>query len=120
MSKLTYKEQLLDPRWQKKRLEILNRDEFKCQVCGNTEKTLHVHHFCYLKNGFIWEVQDDALCTLCCDCHEVGHLKNLTSLEDEIVSSIHLQGQIYEGQNEILNRIIKMINGIVLSHKRLK
>lgn len=38
-----YLEKLKDPRWQKRRLEIFQRDEFTCQVCFDTESTLHVH-----------------------------------------------------------------------------
>ena len=30
-----YSEKLKDPRWQKKRLEILERDNFRCQYCGD-------------------------------------------------------------------------------------
>ncbi len=30
---MTYAEQLKDPRWQKRRLEILQRDEWRC-LCG--------------------------------------------------------------------------------------
>jgi 5-methylcytosine-specific restriction endonuclease McrA len=46
---MNYKEQLLDPRWQRRRLEILQRDEFTCQKCLSKDKTLHVHHIDYIK-----------------------------------------------------------------------
>jgi len=62
-------EQLARPEWQKKRLEILNRDEFKCQSCESKEKTLHVHHKIYLKGRMAWEYEDDNFETLCKDCH---------------------------------------------------
>lgn len=39
-----YSDKLKDPRWQKKRLEILTRDEWTCQICFDTESTLVVHH----------------------------------------------------------------------------
>jgi 5-methylcytosine-specific restriction endonuclease McrA len=45
--KIPYSEKLKDPRWQKKRLEILSGDDFTYQYCGNTEETLHVHHYVY-------------------------------------------------------------------------
>jgi hypothetical protein len=64
----TYSDKLKDPRWQKKRLEILNRDEFTCQWCSDTEKTLHVHHLKY--SGDPWEIEDEFLLTLCETCHE--------------------------------------------------
>jgi len=67
---MTYAEKLKDPRWQKKRLEILERDGFECQVCWSDEKELHVHHKLY-KNGYDpWEYGNDDLETLCKDCHK--------------------------------------------------
>lgn len=68
-TKTTYAEKLLDPKWQKKRLGILNRDSFTCQNCGDDSKTLHVHHRCYSK-GEPWEIDNRHLVTLCESCHE--------------------------------------------------
>lgn len=65
-----YAAKLKDPRWQKKRLEILNRDNFTCQACKSTEKTLHVHHHFYSKGCEPWEYMSEALQTLCEDCHQ--------------------------------------------------
>lgn len=65
----TYAEKLKDPRWQKRRLEIFERDEFTCQCCRDTENTLHVHHLQYFK-GEPWDVEDIYLITLCENCHE--------------------------------------------------
>jgi hypothetical protein len=67
---MTYKEKLLDPRWQKKRLEILQRDNFTCQMCGDTKSTLQVHHKLYIKGNDPWEYPNLMLITLCGDCHE--------------------------------------------------
>jgi hypothetical protein len=64
-----YSEKLRDPRWQKKRLEILQRDKFCCQKCFDTETTLHVHHRRYIPGRDPWEVPDDDLVTLCEVCH---------------------------------------------------
>lgn len=72
--KKTYKEKLLDPRWQRRRLEVLERDEFTCQYCESTTKTLHIHHFTYAKSGNPWDVDHSALITLCEDCHYVEEL----------------------------------------------
>lgn len=68
-NKLTYSEKLKDPRWQKKRLEIFQRDNFKCLLCGDSESTLHVHHKSYRNNP--WEVDSSDLKTLCAECHYV-------------------------------------------------
>ena len=68
--KSNYSELLQDPRWQKKRVDILQRDNFTCQHCGSTEKSLQVHHLRYQKWKKPWEYDNDELLTLCCDCHE--------------------------------------------------
>jgi hypothetical protein len=62
-----YSQKLLDPRWQKKRLLILQRDQFTCRRCGNSEATLHVHHLDY--KGEPWDITDSCLITLCEFCH---------------------------------------------------
>lgn len=69
MAKSNYSEKLRDPRWQKKRLEILQRDEFTCQRCGDTTTMLAIHHKYYLPRTEPWEYSDDALLTLCEFCH---------------------------------------------------
>ena len=65
-----YSEKLLSPNWQKKRLEIFNRDGFTCQNCGNKEQTLHVHHKTYEYGKDPWDYLNDNFVTLCSDCHE--------------------------------------------------
>lgn len=67
--KLTYSEKLKDPRWQRKRLEIFQRDEWKCLGCGTADTTLHVHHLKY--SGEPWDVENEFLETLCEKCHDV-------------------------------------------------
>ncbi len=71
----TYYEKLKDPRWQKKRLEVMDRDGFECQNCGATDKTLNVHHRAYLRGFEPWEYPDDSLETLCEDCHKEASKK---------------------------------------------
>lgn len=66
----SYKEKFLDPRWQKKRLYILERDEFSCCICGDTEETLHIHHKFYNFGLEPWDYPDDSLETLCATCHQ--------------------------------------------------
>ncbi|HYC01636.1 MAG TPA: hypothetical protein VEC57_21070 [Candidatus Limnocylindrales bacterium] len=69
----TYSEKLLDPRWQRKRLEILDRSGFSCESCEATDKTLHVHHKLYRKGAMPWEYSDHELEALCHECHEEKH-----------------------------------------------
>ena len=65
-----YMEKLKDPRWQKKRLQILERDGWQCIKCGDGENTLHVHHRRYIPKTDPWNYPESALVTLCDRCHE--------------------------------------------------
>lgn len=67
----SYAQKLRDPRWQRRRLEILERDGFKCAYCGDNGCTLHVHHKRY--RGEPWEALDDDLETVCEVCHDGLH-----------------------------------------------
>jgi hypothetical protein len=67
--KLAYSEKLKDPRWQKRRLRVFERDGWKCVLCGNKTKTLHVHHARYKSNPWQGSIAD--LSTLCEMCHEI-------------------------------------------------
>jgi RNA polymerase subunit RPABC4/transcription elongation factor Spt4 len=76
---MTYAEKLQDPRWQKKRTQVLNRDNFTCKLCGDTKETLDVHHHLYEKGKDPWEYSDDVLDTYCRKCHKlVEHIKKET------------------------------------------
>lgn len=75
--KPTYYEQLKDPRWQRKRLEVMERDGFECVVCGSGEKTLNVHHGYYEKGLAPWEYDSQTLWTICEDCHKAIELWRL-------------------------------------------
>jgi hypothetical protein len=69
MEKMKYSDKLKDPRWQKKRLEIFERDGWKCMACGEKDKTLHIHHIFYLPKKEPWEIPNGFLITFCEDCH---------------------------------------------------
>ena len=86
--KKTYSELLRSPLWQKKRVEILERDNYICQYCGSTTKELHVHHKIYKKGAAPWEYDNDNLITLCHDCHEIEteEKKELYTLFQDICS----------------------------------
>lgn len=73
MNKQTFMEQRRDPRWQKKRLLIMERDHFKCRSCESDAKTLNVHHRYYVKNREVWDYPDFSLVTLCENCHSTAH-----------------------------------------------
>jgi 5-methylcytosine-specific restriction endonuclease McrA len=65
-----YMERLRDPRWQRVRLRVLERAEWKCEGCGTGEVNLQVHHGWYERGLMPWEYPDGALYCLCDHCHE--------------------------------------------------
>lgn len=74
---LTYFEKLKDPRWQRKRLEVMQRANFRCENCDMVETgrhpekgPLHVHHGWYERDVQPWEYPDEAYQCLCEDCHK--------------------------------------------------
>lgn len=67
-----YWELLKDPRWQRLRLEVMERAGFRCEDCADHRKTLNVHHSYYLKNRAPWEYPSESLVCLCEDCHVVA------------------------------------------------
>ena len=110
--KKTYSELLKDPRWQKKRLEILQRDNFRCQSCMENEKQLHVHHICNEEDLLPWEYKNTDLITLCEECHKTWHFtfgnKNLN--EDIICLVVKLYNRLFE--EEVERAIKKGENGL--------
>jgi hypothetical protein len=73
MANKTYYEKLKDPRWQKKRLEVMERNEFSCEICSDTETTLNVHHKEYFKGADPWDYEVEQLACICENCHEAEH-----------------------------------------------
>lgn len=69
MEKQSYSDKLKDVRWQKKRLEILEANDFICQRCLMEGKTVHVHHKLYRWDTDPWDYEDDCFVILCEDCH---------------------------------------------------
>jgi len=66
---MNYSQKLNDPRWQKKRLEIMQRDQWKCTMCKDEGQTLHIHHINYSTGSEPWECGDEDVATLCRKCH---------------------------------------------------
>lgn len=71
--KTSYAELLLDPRWQKKRLEVMGAAGFVCEHCGDDQETLHVHHKAYRRGAKPWEYETHELMCLCHRCHGIWH-----------------------------------------------
>jgi len=104
MGKTEYSEKLKDPRWQKKRLQILERDNWACYWCGDKETTLHVHHLWYQGRN-PWDTEDEGLQTLCSECHDVNHLE-LSELEKNLIDCLRCRDR---GDKEV----IKMLNSFI-------
>lgn len=68
-----YWEKLKDPRWQKRRLEVMHRDDFTCVDCGDDGSTLNVHHCFYYKGLSPWDYPIETLKTICESCHKRRH-----------------------------------------------
>lgn len=122
-----YKKQLLDPRWQKKRLEILNLDNFTCQLCNCKDKTLHVHHLCYNRGANIWDYPNTQLITLCQSCHEWEHEINLSLVTHEIntlgLTNVEIYTLLAEVIKQITNgneKIIKEISELLSPEKGIR
>jgi len=92
----SYFEKLKDPRWQRKRLEVLQDRSFECEECGDRESTLHVHHPAYRKNIEPWDYHTDELMCVCENCHKRCHYESdiLTSILTEIRLDINQRSNV--------------------------
>ena len=81
---MTYSEKLRDPRWQKKRADICERDNWACLFCGEKSKNLQVHHITY-KRRDPWDYPDYLYQTLCEDCHQTRQ-----ELTDKAVDALRI------------------------------
>lgn len=70
---MTYLEKLRHPQWQRKRLEVLNLHNFKCQICFDDQSNLKVHHPYYVAGRTPWEYPLFVFQCLCQRCHESSH-----------------------------------------------
>ena len=73
MKQSPYREKLRDPRWQKVRLQVFERDGWCCQSCFDADSTLAVHHLHYEDGMEPWEYPISLLVTLCEACHELQY-----------------------------------------------
>jgi hypothetical protein len=70
--KKSFYDKLKDPKWQEKRLRIMERSGFSCEWCGGKDYTLHIHHGYYTRGFDPWEYGDDTLYCLCENCHGIA------------------------------------------------
>ena len=67
-----YSKRLKDPRWQRKRLEVMERDKWTCVDTLESDDPLQVHHCWYAKGG-PWETPNKYLITVTEDAHNERH-----------------------------------------------
>ncbi len=110
-----YSEILKDPRWQRKRLEVLQAKEFTCEDCGDTENTLHVHHRYYIGHRLPWNYPDFCYQVLCKDCHEsINHDQGceVAPFMPWEVGLNHFGERVYEmSYDELVDRDLDQANG---------
>jgi hypothetical protein len=76
---MSYTEQRKDPRWQKRRLQVLEAANWRCEDCNRADLTLDVHHTAYKTGSMPWEYPAELLMVDCEKCHEKRQI-----LEDSI------------------------------------
>jgi len=96
MCETKYIEQYKDPRWQKIRLQVLERDNWQCQKCSDIKSTLHVHHLYYENGKPIWDYPLSCFVTLCEKCHDWETKEKITCTNEIIgeLSSIFLPSEL--------------------------
>jgi hypothetical protein len=84
-----YSKDLKNGKWQRKRLEIMKRDGFKCRLCSE-ENELNVHHLYYILGNKPWNHPNNYLITLCEGCHKDEHAIDTTTIALEMLKRIQL------------------------------
>jgi len=116
-SKNDYGEKLQSPLWQKKRLEILSRDNWCCTNCGNNKEQLHVHHEIYFGNP--WDAPNDKLKTLCRKCHTRHHSDKYT-IEEMIYVKEGLEAKIKSNKpcykTGVWNQALSVVNREIINY----
>ena len=98
--KSKYSEKLKNPKWQKIRLKILERDEWVCQRCFDDESTLAVHHRYYIKGKEPWDYPIDAFVTLCENCHQLEN-EGRTEAEQNLLFALRKKEFLFDNLQEI-------------------
>jgi hypothetical protein len=107
MEKKMYSEKLKDPRWQKMRLQVFERDEFCCKRCGDNESPLAVHHLSYIANREPWEYPLENLITLCESCHQYDY-EMRGDYEKQLLSIIKSKGFMADDIYCIVSGFLKL------------
>jgi hypothetical protein len=115
-----FSDQYKHPKWQKKRLEMLEAAQFECSSCGDKESQLHVHHKHYVKGRKVWDYESWEFAVLCDKCHKEAH-EFIDALSETIVTAdggwidysqliafAHGLGSSMIGNDPLINLCLKM------------
>lgn len=116
----SYSEKLRDPRWQRRRLEIMHLADFKCERCGDGSMPLNVHHVVYRSGADPWDYSEDDLTCLCEPCHELEHrmideMRRIIRMSDdpenlvETMAEYAERGQIPQLSHVAINQLREFI-----------
>ncbi len=98
MIKSKYGLYLESDKWKQIRQKILERDGYKCRICG-ANYNLHIHHLTYKR---LYDENKDDLITVCESCHKAYHeldrMSELVNKQDraEEQASIEQQRDYWE------------------------
>ncbi len=126
---MAYSDDLKNPLWQRKRLEIMERDQFQCQCCFDRKSHLVVHHKWYSKGFKAWEYENDCYVTLCKNCHEIFHsfyenehnnyiAKYISDTDFFLFEKYFIEASNYTGTNT-LKQINKMLISMAIKEEDL-
>lgn len=105
MAKTFHSDYYQDVRWQRKRLEILERDQFTCQKCqASGNDMLHVHHRHYLTTRMPWDYPSELLISLCSKCHKQE--EDTREILRELVPALHFWGYFNTEIRDYVNKLI--------------
>lgn len=92
---IAYSDKLKNPLWQKRRLDILERASWSCELCRDSKSPLHVHHLEYKQSREPWEYEDDELVVLCDECHKTVHVAGFSGEAVKMLVRTFRAGQRY-------------------------
>jgi hypothetical protein len=72
INRLSYQEQLKDPRWKSYAAAIKEQRNF-CENCRRRDVRVEVHHLFYEWDRMLWEYEQEEVVVLCSSCHSEIH-----------------------------------------------
>lgn len=98
-------------------IRVMERDNYRCVVCGRDDGFLVVHH----KDGNVMNNDMDNLMTVCKPCHARLHHQTLRFNKPtvQMVTELRLQGKTYQQIGEYLGISRQRVHQIVKRAKEL-